>query len=325
MPGPRLTYVGHSYHARTGSTLFLQDLLATRFDVTTLWDESWRPGGVPLSADAINATRPDYLVLFQQLPSRAQFVRLHCRNVTWVPMHDGIRYGAVWEGWQPSGMKVLCFCAADREYFSSLGYDTLRVQYCPPPLVDGPAPTNTLSVFFWLRRNEIGWPTLKRLLGPARPQRLILRVAPDPGHAPELPSEDERRAYSVEVIDGWLDAERYQQLLRECALFMAPRPREGIGQAVLDARALGLVAIAPNAPTMNEYIRHGDNGYLYDLDAPAAVDFSGLAGVRERSLRDLAVGHRDWLAAAPSVLEFVAREMSRAPLWWRLRYRLSGA
>ncbi len=322
MSKARLTYVGHSYHEKTGSTLFLQDLLASAFEVTTIWDESWRPGGAPLRAASLNGTQPDVLILFQQLPRRAEYARLRCANVTWIPMHDGVGYGPHWLGWRHSGMKVLCFCAKDRAYFSGLGLDTLHVQYAPPPRVDVPRHV-PFSVFFWLRHNDIGWDTLKRLLGSQRPERIVLRVAPDPGHAPVLPSAEERRAYAIEIHEGWMDADRYRDLLGSCSVFMAPRPSEGIGQALLDARALGLAAVAPDAPTMNEYLRHGDTGYLYDLRAPAPLDFSDLARVRQRSLADLAAVRDKWLASRAAVLEFVRKPAPPRPLWWRLRSRLA--
>jgi hypothetical protein len=322
MTRPRLTYVGHSYHAQTGSSQFMRTLLETTFEVTTLWDESWRPGGGRLAADAINRTEPEHLALYQQLPSRREYARLRCRSVTWIPMHDSIGAGSHWLGWRRSGMKVLCFCAEDSVYFSGLGFDTLRVQYAPAP--DPVVPRSLpLSVFFWLRHDAIGWDTLKRLLGVQRPERIVLRIAPDPGHAPVLPSAEDCREYSIEVHEGWMDALRYRELLGSCSIFMAPRPSEGIGQALLDARAMGLAAVAPDAPTMNEYLRHGDTGYLYDLSAPAPLDLSDLAGVRQRSLADLAAAHRRWLSAQPTVLEFVRKPSRPQPLWWRLRSRLA--
>ena len=321
MAKPRLTFVGHSYHAQTGSSEFMRTLLDSAFEVTVLWDDSWQSGRAPLSADAINRTDPEHVVLYQQIPSRNEYARIRCRNVTWVPMHDGIGPGSHWLGWRRSGMKVLCFCAADRAYFSGLGFDTLYVQYAPAPAPVVSA--RELSVFFWVRHNAIGWDTLKRLLGAQRPERIVLRVALDPGHAPALPSEEDRRAYAIEVHEGWMDAPRYRELLGSCSLFMAPRPSEGIGQALLDARAMGLASVAPDAPTMNEYLRHGDTGYLYDPGAPTPLDFSGLARVRERSVENLAAVHQRWLGSQGAVLEFVRKPSPSSPLWWRLRSRFA--
>lgn len=324
MAKPRLTYVGHSYHEKTGSTLFLQDLLSTAFDVTTMWDESWRSGAPPLTARAINATRPDHVVLFQRQLRRAEYAQIECSNVTWIPMHDSVGYGPHWLGWRRSGMKLLCFSAMDRDYFASLGFETLHVRYAPKPL---PEPERSveagLVVFFWLRHERIGWDTLKRLLGPQRPAKIVLRVAPDPGHCPVVPSAEEVREYGIELHEGWMEGEQYRRLLRGCSVFMAPRPSEGIGQALLDARALGLAAVAPDAPTMNEYLRHGVTGYLYDPASPRPLDFSALKKVREHSVADLAVAQEAWRVAEPKLLEFVRKPAPGQPLWWRLRSRLS--
>jgi glycosyltransferase involved in cell wall biosynthesis len=233
-------------------------------------------------------------------------------------MHDSVGYGEHWRGWRHSGMKAICFCARDRAYFAGLGLETLHVQYAPAPQTLAPAHA-ALSVFFWMRHEAIGWDTLKCLLGTQRPERIVLRVAPDPGHAPTLPPEDDRRTYSIELHQGWMDAERYRQLLSTCSLFMAPRPSEGIGQALLEARAMGLAAIAPDAPTMNEYMRHGETGYLYDLRTPGQLDFSDLWGVRQRSVADLATLHERWRASQASVLAFVRKPMRPPPRWWRIR------
>jgi hypothetical protein len=320
MTRPRLTFVDHSYHEQTGSNRFLRDLLAKEFDVTTVWDESWRPGAQPLLAKTINATRPQYVVLFQNLPGRAEYARIQCPNVTWFPMHDGVVYGSDWRAWRNSGMKVFCFCAEDSAYFAGIGLPALHLQYAPAPDILVPADA-ALSVFFWMRHEAVGWDTLKKVLGTHRPERIILRLAPDPGHAPRLPSEEDCRAYSIEIHHGWMEESRYRRLLAGCSVFMAPRPKEGIGQALLEARAMGLAAIAPDAPAMKEYMEHGATGYLYNPRDPAPLDLSDLNGVRQRSVIDLGVRHERWRAAQAELLAFVRRPM-RPAYWWRVIARL---
>lgn len=322
---PRLTYVGHSYHQRTGSTVFVQDLLKTRFEVTTLLDESWLPGRPPLRAADVNATRPERVVFFQQLPRRSELARLDCANVTWMPMHDNLVHYAsrTFMKLRPAGLKALCFSHADRDTLAAAGFETLHVRYYPPTADARQSSASDFSVFFWMRTPDIGWRTVKQLLGAARPARIVLRTAADPGHALEMPTAAERAEYRVEVHEGWMEPAEYRRLLTGCSVFVAPRPREGIGQATLEAMAAGLAVVAPNQPTMNEYIRHGENGYLYDLRAPAPIDFGDLARVREHARASCLEGHARWLAEAPALVEFVdappRRPRSRL---WRAWYRL---
>lgn len=322
---PRLTYVGHSYHQRTGSTLFVQDLLRTRFEVTTLADESWLPDRPPLRAAEINATRPERLVFFQQLPRRAELARLECDNLTWMPMHDSlVHYTArTLDKLRPSGMKALCFSSHDHDRLAAAGFETRHLRYYPPPASVPRSTATDLSLFFWMRTPDIGWRTVKALLGAARPARIVLRIAADPGHQLELPTAAERAEYRVEILEGWLELAEYRRLLGTCSVFVAPRPREGIGQATLEAMAAGLAVVAPDQPTMNEYLQHGVTGYLYDLAAPAAIDFGDLAGVRARAQAACEEGHRRWVAAAPALLEFVdAAPRRRRSLLWQAWYRL---
>jgi hypothetical protein len=323
---PRLTYVGHSYHQRTGSTVFVQDLLRTRFEVTTVLDDSWLPGRPPLRAAEVNRTGPERLVFFQQLPRRRELARLACNNITWMPMHDSLaRYRpCTLAKLRPAGLKTLCFSSTDSGRLSAAGFETQHLRYYPPPGMVPRSTATDLSIFFWMRTPNIGWRTVKALLGTTRPARVVLRAAPDPGHKLEMPTPAERAEYRVEVHEGWMELEEYRRLLTTCSVFVAPRPREGIGQAALEAMAAGLAVVAPNLPTMNEYIEPGVNGYLYDLAAPAPVDFGDLARVRERARTSCEEGHARWLATAPALLEFVdappRRPRSRLwQAWYRLR------
>ena len=326
MRPPRLTYVGHSYHQRTGSTVFVQDLLRTRFEVTPLLDESWLPDRPPLRAVDVNATRPERLVFFQLLPRRSELARLACRNITWMPMHDNLVHYAprTLAKLRPAGLKALCFAVADRDRLAAAGFETLHVRYYPPAAEPALAAASDFSVFFWMRTPDIGWRTVKQLLGAARPSRIVLRVAADPGHALEMPTPAERAEYRVEVHEGWMEQADYHRLLTGCSVFIAPRPREGIGQATLEAMAAGLAVVAPDWPTMNEYLRHGETGYLYDLRAPAPIDFRDLARVRAAARAACAAGHAQWQAQAPALLDFVdappRRPRSRLwQAWYRLR------
>lgn len=323
---PRLLLVGHSYHARTGSSAFLLPLLARRFEVEQLHDDSWQPGGVPLNAEAINARAPERVLFWQQLPRRAELRRLHCRNLTWAPMHDGIDYrGRGWRKLAASGIKLLAFSQVVQDHFGALGYDVHRARYYPeagsqPAL---PTPDQAPALFFWTRRSNIDWPLLKRLLGAQRPSRILLRHAPDPGEVPARPDAADIADYRIELIEGWLASEDYARLLGACQLFMAPRALEGIGMASLEAMSRGMAVIAPNAPTMNEYLRHGDTGFLYELADPRPIDLANATAIGARARQAVLTGRQAWEAGVETMLDFIDGPARRPPHWsWRLRSAL---
>jgi glycosyltransferase involved in cell wall biosynthesis len=87
--------------------------------------------------------------------------------------------------------------------------------------------------------------------------------------------------------------------------------REGIGLSFLDAMAQGMVVIAANDATMNEYISHGVNGYLFDIDVPKPIDFGDYGKVRDRSISDFAEGREEWLRSEPAIVDFIRKKPRR--------------
>lgn len=322
MSAPKLLFVGHSFHQQTGSSRFFIDLLREHFALTTVWDDSWQPGGTAPSAAQLNSHGADLMLFWQSLPKRAVLRRLHCRRLFWAPMRDGISLlPGPWRRLKPSGLRLISFCSEAHDYCSAAGMESHAVQYWPAPLDDPqPIADEPLSIFFWMRRGAPGWPTLKALLGDHRPARIVLRTAADPGETLVLPTDAECAEYRIERVSEWLDRPAYLRLLASCNAFMAPRLLEGIGLSVLDAMALGQAVIAPDRATMNEYIRHGDNGWLYDPDAPRPLDFTGLRAIRERARRDLTDGHARWQASLPGLIGYLSDPAdNRASLLWRLQ------
>lgn len=320
---PKLLMVGHSYHAKTGSSRFLLPLLEQRFEVIQLLDTSWQPDGQPLTAAAINAHGADRVLFFQQLPHRQQLRRVHCPNLTWAPMHDGIDYqSGHWAKLAPSGLKVLNFSQAGQRFFSGLGFPCLPVRYYPKAdeLPQATFEDEALEVFFWMRRTRLDWPLLRGLLGAQRPRRIVLRHAPDPGESPMLPTPSEIAEYRIELHQDWLSSEAYAALLSSCNVFVAPRISEGIGMATLEAMARGMAVIAVDAPTMNEYLVAGETGYLFDPAAPTALNLGDAATVGAHARQTVLAGHQTWIQSIPDLLDFIDQPASRPASWqWRAR------
>jgi hypothetical protein len=299
----------------TASTQFLLDLLERSFQVSVLWDEGWLPSGKALRASRINELNPDIVLFFQTLPAPEELEKITCRRLFFVPMNDYVM-GNPEELWLPArsfGLRVLNFCRATHAIFAGLGYESRCVQYWPQPQVQRVPALDEIRIFFWARKREIGWRLLKSLLGPTRPARIIFRAAADPGQELDTPSDDEIREYNIEVTKGWLEKSRYLELLTSCNLFVAPRRYEGIGLSVLEAMSYGLAVIAPDSPTMNEYIRHGRNGYLYHFDAPTPLDFANLRSLCEQAAADVNEGHRAWRSLESAILDYLASSPNSAP------------
>lgn len=73
----------------------------------------------------------------------------------------------------------------------------------------------------------------------------------------------------------------------------------------LEALSLGMAVIAPDGVTMNEYVRSGENGYLYDPDNPVAPPWADARAWGEEARRRCLRGREDWLHSIPSIREFL--------------------
>jgi len=315
-----LLFVDHSYHEKTRATVFLQELLAVYFDVELIWDQRWNKGPSPSAAD-LNARNADVIVFFQTLPRLRGLRGLRCPNIVWVPMRDGLNYrSSRLRRLGASTLKTLNFCQEAHNFFSDNGHESMFTQYWPPAADIQPRASHQApAIFFWPRRREITWQTLKTLLGDFRPRKIVLRYAPDPGHEFEPPSDADIRDYRITVLKGWLEHEQYLAQLRDCDIFMAPRPFEGIGQAMLEAMNYGMAVIAPDAPTMNEYVVNGRSGWLYTLAEPLPLDFAGWSTRGGQARSDLERGHEAWQRQAEEVAAFVAAAPGKPARWdWRL-------
>ncbi len=321
MTKPVLAYIGHSYHQKTASNAFFLDLLQQRYAVSTVLDTSWQATGQPVSAEKINSLRAEIVVFYQTLPARKLLRQIACKRIFYVPMHDYVlgHPGYPWHKLRSSGIRVISFCNAMHRFFTHLGNESIFMQYWPSPIAPPPE-GHGLNIFFWPRRHEIGWQVLKALLGKTRPERIVLRTAFDPDETADMPSAVDICDYRITIVDGWLNKEQYLDLLKSCNVFMAPRPLEGIGLSFLEAMAHGLAVIAPNQPTMNEYIQHNHNGYLYDLSTPSPLSFSNIGNIRQQALLDVTAGYHAWQARQHEILDFMASPARRkASLMWRIR------
>ena len=76
-------------------------------------------------------------------------------------------------------------------------------------------------------------------------------------------------------ISEWYDTrEEMIKDMEKSAVYIAPRLYEGIGMSFLEAMAHGRCVIAPDNPTMNEYITDKVTGYLYNPNqiVPLSLD-----------------------------------------------------
>ncbi len=179
-------------------------------------------------------------------------------------MHDAVEGlgGKFWRSLR--GMRLICFSVHDYVKARRNHVEAIYWQYYPeePPAYQA-ASFDKLRLFFWQRRPQPNWRSLCAKIPMTQFESIHLHEALDPGLGEFLaPIESEIKAYNITRSTWFEDSADYIKKLSEHNVFVSPREVEGIGMALLEAQGAGMVCIANNAPTMNEYIIDGVNGYL---------------------------------------------------------------
>lgn len=300
----KICYIGHEYHRKTASTNFMADLLeanATEFHrLDTLPDPQTLAA---FDLDALEAENYDLICVFQiEMLAQAIADRRLSARLVFVPMYDGARM--LGEGYWTSfagrdDIRVIQFSPTLHHRVASLGVNSFFFRYFPkpaaqPPVWDRLKKPRPPKAFFWQRTDRPSWATVKTLVAGMPDLPFHLHLAGDPSLHAAVDVESEKAERPLTVSTWFDDSAEYRRIVEACDIYVAPREYEGIGMSFLEAMAAGKCVIAPDNPTMNEYITHGVNGLLYNVDDPQALDLTNHAAIGRRALRTVTHGHREW-------------------------------
>ena len=260
----RIAFIDHAYHRVTKSADFFVDLLRTRFDVTVYYAgiQSEDMVGDILMADY------DIVVLWQTEYLAPVFIAAKQRTVC-IPMYDGTG-GAPEHFWTHMRQaRIVSFCQTMHHRLVGLGLNSLPVQYMKDPATFAPVADYTVPrAVFWQRLPERGLTSarVRAMLGP----EVHLHVH----NAPDTVSPEHYPAHGADTVSYFdLDHNVLATEMDQANIFVASRHCEGIGMGLLEAMARGMVVIAHDAPTHDEYITHGVNGLLTDLSVAQGTDW----------------------------------------------------
>ena len=265
----RMALVDHGFHRKTRSTFFLDGILEKMGNVTRIWDDSWS-GGRGVDWCELGPENWDLVFLFQVEPPEDWV--FPSERVVHVLMYDAVASRPP-SWWRNLKGRVLAFSHAVAYRSGLVGLDVLHASYAPDvqPL-SGNLRETPPGLFWWRRREEPALGDLVRMVGHWPMSRVTVWDRPDPG-VPPLPPPGSGLPWPVVWIKAaWQEERRdYLDTMKRHAFFLAPRWTEGLGQAFLEAMALGRVVLAHDRPTMNEMIRHGEHGLLLDFSHPSPV------------------------------------------------------
>ncbi len=302
----KAAFIDHSFKKKSGSSEFFTDILAENYTTDVYWDDSWlKKPGVRLSE--IEKKNYDLVVFFQVLnASKRSLLKHKIKNAVFVPMYDSA-YSVKDEHWKKlSPFKFINFSKTLHDKLVRLNLNSLNVQYfCPPDANPDFSTNHKLNGFFWQRYDRVNWNHISAIIKHAPFKKIHIHKAIDPpGYDFYPPTEEELGQYNITISEWFQKREDYLQIMNSTDVFFVPRKFEGIGMSFIEAMSMGKCVVAPNFPTMNEYITHGYNGLLYDLEKIPPLDFSQVEEISRNAYETVKKGYEKWNQDKVRILEF---------------------
>lgn len=200
------------------------------------------------------------------------------------------------------------FSLALHERIRLAGNKTRLLRYFPPAAPESELPQfDRLSAFFWQRRPDHGidFRYIHQLLGHELSEFHVHNAPDIPGFfRPSVPAD---APYDYTESSWFEDKREYKKRLSDANVFIAPRVAEGIGMALLEAMARGMLVLAHDAPTNNEYISNWISGILFNKDhAPMPLSVQSVAAqIGRMAWQTVVDGHQQWLQSYPAILEWI--------------------
>lgn len=287
----------------------------------------------PWNGESLAETPPtDEPTVFYMFPPPAHLAQDPGARITWIPMWDHARiYSQDWWDRLPRTLRVVALSGAVHDCASSAGLETLDLRYHLDPSDFPRAEWEQGRVgCYWNRTGLLSPGAIERLCRALSLEQLLFRNQLDPRVSERMGYELPSRLGNTEVeVIRPTSRREYLEMTLRANIYIAPREAEGVGLTFLEAMARGCCVLGFDAPTMNEYIRHGENGLLFKssfsrLHPAALVRFARRSPHRvnvdqpwkrfadaehpalgEQALRDQAAGHSAWLESLPSFRSFL--------------------
>ncbi len=301
----KLLYIGHAYHNKTQSTRFLKDILESQYEVEYFDYDPYTQTDASFST--LKGKKYDILVIFQIMPD----IRLLKRNLSFnkgvfFPMYDGVpsRKDPLWL--QYKDFNIINFSATLHQELSNLGFSSFYIQYFPKPaeVADW---GDDKSIFFWNRTTDINLAKAEILLTDYDYNKFHLHKALDPEQKFDEPGA--LLAAKLEISEWYDTREEMIKDMEKSAVYIAPRLYEGIGMSFLEAMAHGRCVIAPDNPTMNEYITDKVTGYLYNPNQIVPLALDRIKEIQKEAYAFICNGYQEWEKKKFEILKWLEADV----------------
>lgn len=217
--------------------------------------------------DKSSSSKKDFAMFLQAVPPLNVFE--FYKTVTWVPMWDMVyRSFDEFTSGLPRSVNIIALSKKVEKLSQKAGFKTFTTQFFLNPDHYQPAKLEKRAIFYWNRKSLYTKQQLSFLCDALSIDSLFFRDKLDYITPQELRFKLNKPLGTTEIYNVPRDLSRddYFGFLRQSTLFLAPRLVEGVGLTFLEAMAMGCVVIASDMATMNEYIKHGKNGFLLPIN-----------------------------------------------------------
>lgn len=297
----KIAFIAHSYHKKTHSYDFIFDYLKEFFDVELIFDEEWETGK-KIEWEKFDESYKA-VVIFQMFPDEKEdFEKIGCKNVVYLPMYDQVENWHFSKWLMCKNVKIVSFSSTLHKKLKKWGFKSIYAQYFIEPKEFSPGNIN--EVFFWQRLSKINISTVKKILKNSGLEIHIHKTV-DPGQNFVQPTREDEEKFKITYSD-WFDTKaQMQDFIKTKGIYIAPRFSEGIGMSFLEAIAQGKVVIANNKPTMNEYIKNGETGFLCNFKFRKTIKLKNLEDIQKNTYDYAVKGYGNWLIDRKKIVEFI--------------------
>lgn len=301
-----LLYIGHEYHQKTQSTRFLLDMFREVFDVDIVFYDPDSRSFRPENETVFIKDYYDLLVLFQ-MPIEPEEIKAKFNYgcASFFPMYDGCGEASEYFWLNYKEFNIINFSSTLHERLKKWGFASRYIQFFPKPAAEGIEQGDLKKAFLWQRVEAININTVSPMLENLHVNRVHIHMAVDPGQPKVYPSEVVEKKYAFNYSEWFPSRQQLNECIESAAVYVAPRPYEGIGMSFLEAMAKGRCVIAINHPTMNEYIRHGYTGLLYSDKKYELRGKADIRSIQNNTRAYIEKGYREWEGNKHRILDWI--------------------
>lgn len=311
----KLFFIAHGYHKKTRSHQFMLNYLSESYEIDVYYDETWI-GGVEVDFSVIDSDY-DAVIFWQFIPEKKELRNINHKNIIFFPMCDATSGWKFKHWYKYKNTKIINFSNATYRKLKKSGFDTYYLKYFPEPkeFIYG----NDNEVFFWQRLTDVNINTVEKILGNGDFKLHIHKVI-DPMREFIQPTENQESKFQISYSKWFENKNDVYDLIKEKAIYIAPRFMEGIGMSFLEAMSMGKVVIANDQPTMNEYIVDGETGFLSDYNNPKEINIRNVRIIQENTYKYMQEGHKKWLIDRKEIFEIIDSKLKCEIKFYRKLY-----